>query len=181
MQLLKTKPILIALFTAAFGLSAQAAAIYNEVGGIVVVEAEHFDSRTKAEDNDHEFKIAPDELSADEAAAAAGQYLNARGGKYMVVMPTPAKTETIRTSKRSVPTWTSRSKLRRPANINFISGTLATTAAAIPFMLASLNCKKTRAVRGRIGIASPLTQRLRLLTLMQPSTMMTTPTASPAG
>ena len=87
MQLLKTKPILIALFTAAFGLSAQAAAIYNEVGGIVVVEAEHFDSRTKAEDNDHEFKIAPDELSTDEAAAAAGQYLNARGGKYMVVMP----------------------------------------------------------------------------------------------
>ncbi len=74
-----------ALLIAAFGTAR--AAIYKEVGGVVVVEAEHFDSRTKAEDNDHEYKIAPDELSSDEAGAAPGQYLNARGGKYMVVLP----------------------------------------------------------------------------------------------
>src|SRR5262249_47498026 len=86
MQLQKTKPILIALLMAAFGLSARAA-IYKEVGGVVVVEAEHFDSRTKATDDDHEWKIAPDELSGDEAGAPAGQYQNARGGKYMVVLP----------------------------------------------------------------------------------------------
>src|SRR5262245_37143077 len=82
----KTKPTLVALLIAAFGLSARAA-IYKEVGGIVVVEAEHFDTRTQAEDNDHHYALAPDELTSDEAGAAPGQYLNARGGKYMVVEP----------------------------------------------------------------------------------------------
>src|SRR5262245_15066899 len=86
MQTQRTKPILITLLIAAFGLSSQAAT-YKEVGGVVVVEAEHFDSRETAQDNDHHYAIAPDELSADEAAAAPGQYLNARGGKYMVVLP----------------------------------------------------------------------------------------------
>src|SRR5262245_3220956 len=86
MQLSKTKPILIALLATAFGFGARAA-IYNEVAGVVVVEAEHFDSRAQAEDNDHQYKIAPDELSEAEAGAAPGQYINARGGKYMVVLP----------------------------------------------------------------------------------------------
>src|SRR5207302_10600282 len=63
------------------------AATYKEVGGVVVVEAEHFDSRQTAQDNDHHWAIAPDELTADEAALPPGQYLNARGDKYLVVLP----------------------------------------------------------------------------------------------
>jgi len=41
---------LIVLAISAFGLEA---AIYKESGGIVVVEAEHFDSRTTNADNHH--------------------------------------------------------------------------------------------------------------------------------
>lgn len=67
------------------GLSSQAAT-YNEVGGIVVVEAEHFDSRADGDDG-HKFVIAPDELSPDDTAARVGQYLNARGGKYLANVP----------------------------------------------------------------------------------------------
>ena len=63
------------------------AATYKEVGGRVVVEAEHFDSRAPAEDNDHHYAIAPDELTDAEASAPPGQYQSARGGKYMVLLP----------------------------------------------------------------------------------------------
>src|SRR5216684_3267509 len=63
------------------------AVTFKEVGGVVVVEAEHFDSRKAATDDDHHYVLAPDELTADELAAPSGQYLNARGGKYMVVLP----------------------------------------------------------------------------------------------
>ena len=66
MHLLKPKPLLITLLAAGLGFNARAAT-YKEVGGIVVVEAEHFDSRVQAQDNDHAYKIAPYELTADEA------------------------------------------------------------------------------------------------------------------
>lgn len=74
----------------AFGCHYVSAKIYNEVGGVVVVEAEHFDSRAAAEDetdNPHQYKLAPDELTPEEADARPGQYENARGGKYMVLLP----------------------------------------------------------------------------------------------
>src|ERR1051326_973026 len=63
------------------------AGTYQEIGGIVVVEAEHFDSRQTAQDNDHHWAIAPDELSPDDAALPLGAYQNARGGKYLVALP----------------------------------------------------------------------------------------------
>jgi len=64
-----------------------AAATFQEAGGRVVVEAEHFDSRTTATDNNHAYAVAPDELTAADLATPAGQYKNARGGRYVVVMP----------------------------------------------------------------------------------------------
>lgn len=66
------------------------AATYQEVGGVVVVEAEHFDSRANSTDDDHKFVIAPDELSADDKNNPWGQYQNARGSKYLVSIPDSA-------------------------------------------------------------------------------------------
>src|SRR5439155_6086137 len=54
---------------------------------VVVVEAEHFDSRQPAQDDDHQWVLAPDELSPDDLSQPWGQYLNARGAKYLVVLP----------------------------------------------------------------------------------------------
>jgi hypothetical protein len=54
------------------------------------IEGEHFDSRAKATDNDHQFKIVPSELTADELASPDGQYQHARGGSYMVSLPDAA-------------------------------------------------------------------------------------------
>ncbi len=68
------------------GWSSANAAPFREVGGIVVVEAEHFESR-QGSDDEHVWKIAPDELSAEEASLAAAGYQSARSGKYMVVLP----------------------------------------------------------------------------------------------
>jgi hypothetical protein len=86
MPLPKIKPILITLLAAACCTWTARAATYKEVGGIVVVEGEHFDSRAGGDD-EHAWKLAPDELTADEKASAAGGYQNTRGGKYMVVFP----------------------------------------------------------------------------------------------
>src|SRR5688572_14057469 len=83
MQLTKTKSSLIALLTAGFSSWTAHAATYKEVGGVVCVEAEHFDSRAKAEDNDHAYVLVPDEGPA----TGTDEYLNARGGKYMQVQP----------------------------------------------------------------------------------------------
>jgi len=83
----RTKLILIGLVAAAIGgWSSANATPFREVGGIVVVEAEHFESR-RGSDDEHAWKIAPDELSGDEASLAAAGYQNARGRKYMVVLP----------------------------------------------------------------------------------------------
>src|SRR5438093_3361861 len=63
------------------------AAVYQEVNGYICVEAEHFDSRTAATDDDptagpiHEWKLVPDEANPTPV------YKNARGGKYMRVLP----------------------------------------------------------------------------------------------
>ena len=57
------------------------AAIFRENGGTVTVEAEHFESRTDASDDNHRWLIVPDE------AQPGTMFLNARGGKYMQVLP----------------------------------------------------------------------------------------------
>ena len=67
--------------------SLQAAATFIETGGIVVIEAEHFDSRVTATDNTHQYVIVPDEVSAADLASPAGQYKNARGGRYLTTLP----------------------------------------------------------------------------------------------
>src|SRR5262245_53202183 len=61
------------------------AAVYNETGGRVVVEAEHFDSRTTSA-NGHHWAIIPDESGMPDAPADSG-FANARGGKYMQSLP----------------------------------------------------------------------------------------------
>lgn len=55
-------------------------AVYKEVGGIVVIEAENADKLKKAEDDDHAWTLIPDQPPARE-------FDNARGGKYLQVMP----------------------------------------------------------------------------------------------
>ncbi len=75
------------LIASAFTAWNSSAAVYKETGGVAVINAIHFDARTGATDDDHRYAIAPDELSADEAGAQVGSYLNARGGKYMVNLP----------------------------------------------------------------------------------------------
>jgi hypothetical protein len=64
------------------------AATYKEAGGVVVVEAEHFDVRTVNADG-HRWAIMPDENGNPDTAADAG-FANARGGKYMQSLPDAA-------------------------------------------------------------------------------------------
>ena len=65
------------------------AAIYKETGGIVVVEAEHFDQRTTNDSDQHHCAIMPDENGNPDTAADSG-FTNARGGKYMQSLPDSA-------------------------------------------------------------------------------------------
>jgi len=69
------------VFAFAFSCWSIQAATYNEVGGVVVVESDHFDKRKDSEDDDHKWVIVPTE------AAGTVDYLNARGGKYMQCQP----------------------------------------------------------------------------------------------
>src|SRR2546427_7022688 len=61
------------------------AAIYNETGGLVVVEAEHFDARTTSA-NGHHWAVIPDESGSPDAPADPG-FANARGAKYVQSLP----------------------------------------------------------------------------------------------
>lgn len=63
---------------------------YDEVGGKVVVEAEHF--TIKIDDPDgHHYHIVPDDDGKDSFKDTHGNdYLNARGGKYIVALPDTA-------------------------------------------------------------------------------------------
>ena len=63
MQLTKAKYPLIALLIAGFNSWTAQAATYKEVGGVVCVEAEHFDSRAKTTDegDEHAYVLVPDE------------------------------------------------------------------------------------------------------------------------
>ncbi len=65
------------------------AAVYKEQGGRVVVEAEHFDTRTTHATDGHHWAIMPDENNNPDAAADAG-FANARGGKYVQSLPDTA-------------------------------------------------------------------------------------------
>lgn len=60
-------------------------ATYKEQGGVVLVEAEHFDVRT-ANGDGHVWQIMPDENSNPNTAADGG-FVNARGDKYMQALP----------------------------------------------------------------------------------------------
>ena len=64
------------------------AAIYKEVGGVVVIEAEHFDARTTNSDG-HRWQIMPAENGSPNTAADAG-FTMARGDKYMQSLPDAA-------------------------------------------------------------------------------------------
>src|ERR1044071_4706898 len=84
----KSLSVLLALATSAFGLRA---AIYKETGGIVVVEAEHFDSRTTNADN-HHWHVVPDDNGVDflgDSPSDTGilDYANPRGNKYVQSLP----------------------------------------------------------------------------------------------
>lgn len=77
----------------ALGLSglASKAAIYKESGGIVVIEAEHFDSRKADATDDHHWHIVPDDDGKDTLADIGDPPIaNARGGKYLQALPDSA-------------------------------------------------------------------------------------------
>jgi hypothetical protein len=76
--------------TLSLGLGAfrATAAVYNETGGQVVVEAEHFDARTTSA-TAHHWAVIPDESGSPDTPADAG-FLNARGGKYVQSLPDTA-------------------------------------------------------------------------------------------
>ncbi|MBI2946711.1 MAG: hypothetical protein HYY23_03635 [Verrucomicrobia bacterium] len=80
MQSLSFKSLLIPLLASGFGAWSPQAAIYNEVGGRVVVEAEHYDSLKSAQDDDHKWVVVPD-------TPAIRDFNNARGGKFLQVQP----------------------------------------------------------------------------------------------
>ena len=67
------------------------AAVYEESGGRVVIEAENFHSRTRhthSEAQDQHWHIVPSEDGTDFLADAGDPpFDNARGGKYVQVLP----------------------------------------------------------------------------------------------
>ncbi len=76
---------LVAMLGATAALSRAAAPkIYEEAGGVVVIEAEHFDTRVNdAADATIGWKIVPDE----DPGTGSGPNLNARGNKYIESLP----------------------------------------------------------------------------------------------
>src|SRR5262245_13820837 len=67
------------------------AAIYKESGGMVVIEAEHFDKRTTNADDGHHWHIVPDDDGKDELADVGDPpFDNARDGKYIQSLPDSA-------------------------------------------------------------------------------------------
>src|SRR3954466_10219094 len=74
----------LSLFCLGSAIPRPQAAVYQESGGIVVVEAEHFDSRVADPANpDHTWKIIPDEDPGTGDAPST----NARGNKYIESLP----------------------------------------------------------------------------------------------
>src|SRR5438034_155064 len=68
--------------------SALNAAVYQEVGGRVAIEAEHFDSRTAETGGaQHHWTIIPTEDPGVNLANAGQPFANARGDKYLQVLP----------------------------------------------------------------------------------------------
>lgn len=80
-----------ALFALAFTDLRTRAAVYEETDGRVVVEAEHFHSRTRhthSDGQDHHWHIVPDEDGTDFLADAGDPpFENTRGGKYVQELP----------------------------------------------------------------------------------------------
>src|SRR3569832_161870 len=80
---IKSMTALLALLGAGSGYRA-GAAIYQESGGVVVVEAEHYDSRVAdPADATHTWRVIPDE----DPGTGDGPNLHARGGKYIQALP----------------------------------------------------------------------------------------------
>lgn len=82
--------ICLALLIAAF---AARAAVYQETEGRVVVEAEHFDSRTQHEHADgqhHHWHISPADDGVDFLFDVADFFASARGSSYIQVLPNGA-------------------------------------------------------------------------------------------
>ncbi|HYT60392.1 MAG TPA: hypothetical protein VEL06_09485, partial [Haliangiales bacterium] len=83
MQNQSFKSISVSLFVLCLGAATSRAAVYQESGGQVVIEAEHFDSRTTNIDS-HHWHIAPLE---DVPAEIATAFTNARGNAYIQALP----------------------------------------------------------------------------------------------
>jgi hypothetical protein len=72
------------------------AAVYQESGGRVVVEAEHFHERTTSATG-HRWAVIPDESGKPDAPVDAG-FANARGGKYVQSLPDGGENRNVDTS-----------------------------------------------------------------------------------
>src|SRR5512140_3221322 len=75
-------PVLAGIFTTA---AASGAGIFQETGGVVAIEAEHFDSRAAATDG-HTWHVAPTEDGADGMVGAPAMS-HARNGAYIQSLP----------------------------------------------------------------------------------------------
>lgn len=69
-------------------ISLQAAAVFQESGGVVLVEAEHYDSRTNDPDG-HRWQVVPDE------GAGVRTYTNARNGAYIQSLPDSGQNQNV--------------------------------------------------------------------------------------
>ena len=76
----------IPLLISPFSWAANTVSVYDEVAGRVVVEAEHFASKINDPDG-HHYHVVPDDDGKDSFGDThATDYLNARGGKYIVAL-----------------------------------------------------------------------------------------------
>jgi len=79
MQRRSFNSLLVSMLASGFTVWSAQAAIYNEVGGLVVVEAEHFDRRVDSPTK--KYLIVPDEDPGSQT------FSGARGDKFIQVLP----------------------------------------------------------------------------------------------
>ncbi|GEM_PF-1513694 len=84
---IRAAAMLAAMLGGPFAFSSLQGAVYQEVDGQVVIEAEHFDTRTKAAAGGRYWHIAPDEDGLLNPNDFTPVYTEARGGKYMHALP----------------------------------------------------------------------------------------------
>src|SRR2546426_5480772 len=66
---------------------ASQAVTFKEAGGVVVIEATHFDSRFDQTGGNHKWTIVPDEAPGVNILFSNGRFAHSRTGSYMQILP----------------------------------------------------------------------------------------------